>query len=199
MAAIAQLQEAVDSWWIRNTPHLKVVFRVLFGIIWGIDGALKFSPGLVSAFPEMVSNAAHGQPAWLSGWFSFWQAQVSANPALWVYSTGALELAIAAALVLGFLRKLAYTGGILVSLVIWAVPEGFGGPYGPGSTDIGTGIIYAMVFLMLIVINASHGPSVWSLDYHIERRWPWWARLSEVRSSNVVRAPPRGDGSRTEP
>ncbi len=182
MASIVHLQEAVDSWWVRRTPQLKVVFRVLFGVIWGIDGSLKFAPGLVSAFPQMVSNASQGQPAWLSGWFSFWQAQVSANPALWVYSTGIFELALALALCLGILRKLAYTGGILLSFVIWAVPEGFGGPYGPGSTDIGTGVIYAMVFLMLMVISATYGPSTWSVDYYLERRWPWWARLSEIRS-----------------
>jgi nitrite reductase (NO-forming) len=182
MASIVHLQEAVDSWWVRRTPQLKVVFRVLFGVIWGIDGSLKFTPGLVSAFPQMVSDAAQGQPAWLSGWFSFWQAQVSADPALWVYSTGIFELVLALALCLGILRKLAYTGGILLSLVIWAVPEGFGGPYGPGSTDIGTGVIYAMVFLMLMVISATYGPSTWSVDYYLERRWPWWARLSEIRS-----------------
>lgn len=182
MASIVHLQEAVDSWWVRSTPQLKVVFRVLFGVIWGIDGSLKFTPGLVSAFPQMVSDAAQGQPAWLSGWFSFWQAQVSADPALWVYSTGIFELVLALALCLGILRKLAYTGGILLSLVIWAVPEGFGGPYGPGSTDIGTGVIYAMVFLMLMVISATYGPSTWSVDYYLERRWPWWARLSEIRS-----------------
>ncbi len=182
MASIVHLQEAVDSWWVRRTPQLKVIFRVLFGLIWGIDGSLKFTPGLVSVFPQMVSDAAQGQPAWLSGWFSFWQAQVSADPALWVYSTGIFELVLALALCLGILRKLAYTGGILLSLVIWAVPEGFGGPYGPGSTDIGTGVIYAMVFLMLMVISATYGPSTWSVDYYLERRWPWWARLSEIRS-----------------
>ncbi|MGA3021654.1 MAG: hypothetical protein ABSE66_02455 [Thermoplasmata archaeon] len=31
----------------------------------------------------------------------------------------------------------------------------------------------------LILINAAHGPSRWSLDYYIERRFPGWARIAE--------------------
>ncbi|MCI4354165.1 MAG: hypothetical protein L3K06_02225 [Thermoplasmata archaeon] len=92
-----------------------------------------------------------------------------------------LELAVGLALVFGLLRKIAYIGGAILSLFIWAVPEGFGGPYGAGSTDPGGGIVYAMVFLMLIVINAAYGPSKWSLDFLIERRWPFWAKLAEFR------------------
>ena len=83
------------------------------------------------------------------------------------------------ALVLGFLRKLVYIGGMIYSLFIWAVPEGFGGPYGPGSTDIGTGIIYSFTFLALIIINATYGPSKYSLDALIEKRLPSWKRLAE--------------------
>ena len=36
-----------------------------------------------------------------------------------------------------------------MSLVIWSTAEGFGGPYAPGSTDIGAAIIYLVVFLAL--------------------------------------------------
>ncbi len=187
-----------NSWWLRNTASLKVLLRVLFGVIWGIDGALKFQPGLVDAFPGMVSDAAQGQPAWLAGWFIFWQAQVNANPTLWVYGTGALELALAFTLIAGFMRKIAYLGGVALSLLIWAVPEGFGGPYGPGSTDIGTGVVYAMVFLMLLVINATYGTSQWSLDSLIERWWPGWSRFSEIRPAETPRRESSKEPSRSE-
>ena len=60
-----------------------------------------------------------------------------------------------------------------------SVPEGFGGPYGPGSTDIGTGIIYSFVFLALIMINAISETSKFSLDYFIERRFQLWKRVAE--------------------
>jgi len=65
------------------------------------------------------------------------------------------------------------------------VPEGFGGPYGPASTDIGTGIVYALVFLLLMELNATYGASRYSLDAVIERRWPRWARLAEFRGTTV--------------
>ena len=174
-------QALLDSWIYRNREGLKSFLRIAFGLIWGIDGSFKFQPGLASAFPGMVQDAGSGQPAWLHGWFSFWATQSSQNPALWVDLTGLLELAIAFALVLGFARKVAYGGGAVLSLFIWAVPEGFGGPYGPSSTDIGTGIIYAFAFLLLMIVNASYGPSRFSLDRLIERRWPGWARIAEIR------------------
>lgn len=173
--------EKLDSWIYRNRDFLKTALRVIFGFLWGIDGALKFQPGLVGQFPSMVQDAGSGQPAWLQGWFSFWAGQASLNPAAWVYLTGTFELALAFALIFGFARKLAYGGGVLLSLLIWAVPEGFGGPYGPGSTDIGTGIVYAFGFLFLMLINATYGPSRFSLDRVLERRWPRWARLAEIQ------------------
>jgi nitrite reductase (NO-forming) len=90
-----------------------------------------------------------------------------------------LEVALGVALVLGFMRKIAYLGGIIFSLFIWAIPEGFGGPYGPGSTDIGTGIIYSLVFLSLVIINTISGPSKYSLDFLVERRYRFWQRVAE--------------------
>ncbi len=167
------------NWWAQNAHVLKTVFRVLFGILWVIDGAFKFEPGLVDDFPGMI--VTDGQPAWLQPWFQFWATQAAQNAAFWVYASGVLELAVGFGLLFGFMRKIAYLGGTVLSLFIWAVPEGFGGPYGSGTTDPGGGIVYAMVFLMLIVINSAYGPSRWSLDYVIERRWPGWARLAEFR------------------
>jgi len=92
-----------------------------------------------------------------------------------------LEIALGIALVLGFMRKIAYAGGVVLALLIWAVPEGFGEPCqaGSGGTDIGTGVIYPIAFLGLIVINATYGPSRFSLDNLIERRFPRWAKVAE--------------------
>lgn len=56
------------------------------------------------------------------------------------------EVLLGLALILGFMRKVAYIGGMILSLLICAVPEGFNGPYGPTSKDMGTGI-YITLFL----------------------------------------------------
>ncbi|MGI0155462.1 MAG: hypothetical protein ACREDE_04940, partial [Thermoplasmata archaeon] len=148
---VGSAQERVDGWFVRNAKSLRDAFRIGFGVVWLLDGSLKFAPGFVNAFGGSVSGA--GQPAWLQGWFSFWAANVNADPAFWVYLTGSLELLLGLGLLFGFARKIAYTGGFLLSLFIWAVPEGFGGPYGPGSTDIGTGFVYSMVVLALLILD----------------------------------------------
>ncbi|MCI4368259.1 MAG: DoxX family protein [Thermoplasmata archaeon] len=179
MTAPSEADGWTGNWWSRNVSILKTLFRVLFGLIWLIDGAFKFAPGFVDSFTGSVSP--DGQPAWLSGWFTFWanQTATTSQAAFWVYFVGSLELSLGLALIFGFMRKVAYIGGALLSLFIWAVPETFGGPYGPSSTDIGTGAVYAMLFFSIIVINAMAGPSRWSLDYYIEKRVRWWAYFAE--------------------
>ena len=162
---------------VRNVYWLKSFIRIILGIVWLIDGYLKFQPGLVDSFPDLIKSAS--QSAWLQPWFNFWYNVTIRNAAPFVYGIGILEVSLGMALVLGVLRKLACIGGVLLSLLIWSVPEGFGGPYGPGSTDVGTGIVYSFVFLSLIMINAMSGPSKYSLDYFIERRLPSWKRAAE--------------------
>jgi nitrite reductase (NO-forming) len=166
-----------QSWVARNVSWLKSFIRIILGIVWLIDGYLKFSPGLVDSFPGLIRS--EGQPSWLQPWFNFWSGVTSANAAPFVYSIGTLEVTLGVALVLGFMRKIAYLGGMVLSLLIWAIPEGFGGPYGPASTDIGTGVIYSFLFLSLIIINTISGPSKYSLDFLLERKYPIWKRVAE--------------------
>lgn len=188
---LSEAQERLDGWFVRNARTLRDAFRIGFGVIWLVDGLLKFAPGFVATFAGSISG--QGQPAWLAPWFTFWAAQVDGDPSFWVYMVGTLEILLGFALLFGFLRKIAYTGGLVLSLFIWAVPEGFGGPYGPGSTDIGTGIVYGVVFLSLFILDATYGTSPWSLDRLIERRYPAWSSVSEIKGFY------RGGPSRREP
>jgi thiosulfate dehydrogenase (quinone) large subunit len=172
---------ALDNWFVRNLSSLKTIIRIIFGVFWAIDGGLKFAPGFVDSFSSMIKDAASGQPSWLAGWFSFWASITSSNPSFYVYSTGLIELALGLGIIFGFLRKPVYIISLLLSLIIWSVPEGFGGPYGPGSSDIGTGIVYAIVAFMLLIINATFGPSRYSLDFLIEGKWRWWKKIAEIK------------------
>lgn len=177
-------QEKLDGYFVRNAFVLKDVFRIVFGIIWAVDGGLKFQPGLSDTIAGMIADAGSGQPQWLAGWFSFWVAVVGSHPVFFTYFFGVLELSIAFSLILGFARKLGYGAGFLTGLVIWSIPEGFGGPYGPGSTDIGTGIIYSMAFVALAILDATYGRSDYTLDSRIEKRIPWWWRIAEVKGKS---------------
>jgi uncharacterized membrane protein YphA (DoxX/SURF4 family) len=169
------------SWFYRNIAELKSAARIIFGIVWLIDGTLKLQPSFAQNFSNIITNAATGQPSWLVGWFRFWAAATSVNPVFFAYMITFLEFSLAFCLIFGFMRKIGYAGGLLFSLVIWSVPEALGGPYGPSSTDIGTGIIYALVFLMLIIVNVLGGSSKYSLDAWIEKKVKWWHNLAEFR------------------
>ncbi len=170
-----------ETWLVRNVHWFKSSIRIVFGAAWLVDGYLKFL-GDPSEYPNMIQSLANGQPLWLHHWFDLWYNIVSAKPALFIYVIGIGEVALALALVFGFMRKIAYVSGMILSLLIWSVPEGFGGPYGPGSTDIGTGIVYSFVFLCLLIINATIGPSRFSLDTIIEHRFPFWKKVAEIHS-----------------
>jgi len=182
-----------------NLPRLKcdflqfkslnalTVFRILFGIVWIINGAMKFvffHPYNI-VIVNMIKTVSQGQPAWLQGWFNFWVSTVSSSPVAFLYMAGAIELALGLALIAGFLRKIVYVAGILDGLLIWSIFEGFGGPYGVGSTDVGTAIPYIFVFILLIIAETTANYSKYSLDAVIERKWKGWSRLAELHKDEA--------------
>jgi nitrite reductase (NO-forming) len=91
--------------------------------------------------------------------------------------------------VLGVARKLVYGGGIFYSRMVWSTAGGFDGPYGPGTTDIGPAVIYAVVFCALPVMGAQGLAVRYSLDALITRRVPWW---HELGWPGAVRRPRKG-------
>lgn len=164
--------------------HAKSLIRIVFGAIWAVDASFKWSPAFSREYLGLLQDASRGQPAWLRPWFSFWVHLVSGRVGAFALLTALLESYIAVALILGFARKVTYILASAFSLLIWSTAEGFGGPYTPGATDVGTGLIYALVFLSLLALNAQAGPSRLSVDWWIQQRWPWWQRVAEVRAAD---------------
>lgn len=154
------------------------ILRIIFGLIWAIDAAFKWQPAFKSGFLDQIKSAADGQPQWLHGWFNFWIHLLSHNPHLFAVSVTVAETLIALALIFGVARRSTYLAAAVFSLLIWSVAEGFGGPYSATSTDIGTGIIYAVVFFSLYGLDRLSGRSSWSFDNYIIKRLPWWAILA---------------------
>jgi uncharacterized membrane protein YphA (DoxX/SURF4 family) len=152
--------------------------RIIFGVIWAIDAWLKWQPGFRATFlPNMIATAG-AAPHWLKWWFDFVLALERPAPAVFVYVGRTVETLLAIALILGVGRRVVYAGGALYSLLIWCTADGFGAPYGQGATDIGPGIIYAMVFLTLLVMLEHGHSSHLALDGTIVRRVPWWSRIA---------------------
>ncbi len=159
--------------------------RVAFGLIWVANAAFTWTSGFAVHYVGYLHNAAQGQPGWSAWWFHFWIWLVTPNAGVFVGITRGLETALAAALVLGIARKSVYVLGALFSLLVWSTAEGFGGPYSVGAANMGTGIVYVLVFIALLVINSRSGPSPYSLDYYIEQGWPRWRRVSEWRAEAI--------------
>ena len=173
--------------WVDTTAG---AVRTAFGLVWAIDAYLKFRPDFLSGYLGIIQGAAQGQPAWLTPWFTFWVNTISLNPAFFAWSTRIIELAIAISLLFGLGRKWMYVLSAIFSFIIWAVPEGLGGPYAPGATDVGTGIIYVLVFVALIALDSALGRSPYSVDYYIERAIPNWRLLAEWASPEVLAQEP---------
>lgn len=138
------------------------IARIIFGLVWVVDAILKWQPQFQNTFVEQVTAARDGQPGLIQGWISFWTNVVTVNPLLFARLEATTETALAVFLILGIFSNLTFIVGIFLSLGIWTIPEGFGGPYIPGqSTDIGTAFPYALLFAVLLFLSAG---SYYGLD-----------------------------------
>jgi len=137
------------------------LLRAAFGLIWAIAAWLKWQPPFINSFSEHVSASGEGQPAAIQAWISLWSHLINTNPHLFAYVLASTETAIAVCLSFGLLTNLTCVVGLLLSLGIWSVGEGFGGPYKLGeSTDVGTALIYALLSAVLLAIAAGRYYSV---------------------------------------
>src|SRR5260221_2519428 len=158
------------------------IARIVFGLVWVVAALLQWLPQFQNSFVAQVAAAKAGQPAFIQGWIPFWANAVSVNPLLFARILASTEAVIAAFLSLGLFSNLTYSVGIFLSLGIWAIPEGFGGPYIPGiSTDIGTAFPYAILFAVLLFHSAGR---YYGLDQWLT---PRLGRLGFLASSSFRR------------
>ncbi len=155
------------------------VLRIVFGMVWAIDAWFKWQPDFQNNFVSFLTGALDGQPAPAHAWINFWIHVVQVNPHLFAQLSALGETAVAIGLIFGIFSNITMISGFFLSLMIWSTAEGFGGPYMPGSTDIGTAIIYAIAFVGLFL--ASSG-----LYLGIDR-WltPRLGRLSFLASGSI--------------
>ena len=140
----------LNSWRVQGIG----VLRILFGLVWAIDAWFKWQPEFANNFASYLQETLDGQPSAVQAWLNFWVNIVNVDPLLFARIIAISETALALALIFGVFTNLATLGGVLLSLAIWAIPEGFGGPYAPGSTDIGAAIIYALLLIVLWLASA---------------------------------------------
>ena len=134
-----------------NKDKSFAVLRIVFGLVWLADAYFKWLPAFREQFVTYITNALDGQPAPIQAWINFWVHIVGVNPQFFAYHVATTETIIAIGLIFGLFTRLVSYGGLLFAFVIWSTAEGFGGPYAPGSTDIGGAIIYILVFTALLI------------------------------------------------
>ncbi|MEO8968307.1 MAG: hypothetical protein ABI355_11765 [Solirubrobacteraceae bacterium] len=68
--------------------------------------------------------------------------------------------------------------------------EGFGGPYTSDATDVGTGIVYTMLFLVLLSFAPPARRERFSLDRFLVPRIAWWRYVAEPHAVDRVHGAP---------
>lgn len=154
------------------------IFRITFGVIWLIDAFFKWLPSFRNGFQDQITSAAQGQPTWLNPWFNFWNSLLGHNPHMFAVLVAIAETLIALALIFGIARRATYIIAIVFTLMIWGVAEGFGGPYSSASTDIGTAIIYTVVFFSLYGLERLATPPKYAIDNYLTKRISWWNKIA---------------------
>lgn len=152
------------------------IARITFGLVWVVAAFLQWLPEFQNTFVAQVTAASDGQPAFVQAWISFWAHLVGVNPLLFARMLATTESLLAVFLILGLFSNLTAFVGILLSLGIWSIPEGFGAPYTPGlSTDIGTAFPYAILFLVFLCLSAGR---YYGLDRWLTPRLGKWGFLA---------------------
>jgi thiosulfate dehydrogenase [quinone] large subunit len=143
--------------------------RIAFGMVWAVDAYLKWLPGFFTTFVSYFTAALPSQPMFEEAWLHFWIALITPHAFFFALMTAILETLIAFSLLLGFYTRTFMAIGIVLSFLIWTLPEGLGGPYSSGATDISAGLIYVFVFATLWL---GHSWRAYSIDNFIAKRFP---------------------------
>lgn len=126
----------------------------MLGLLWIVDGALKFQPGLADRARQAYSFAmtAMGTPPVLARLIVRVGTLLTTHPELW-WGIGIVELLLGATLISGRARRPVLAAAVVWSLCIWVIGEGFEG-LSAGATSVVTGfpgaaLLYAVIAALL--------------------------------------------------
>jgi uncharacterized membrane protein YphA (DoxX/SURF4 family) len=131
------------------------ILRILFGFIWVMNTWFQAQAAGLGQFMPGFQQALQGEPGWEQGYVQ-WVVHA-------INTVGHYPAAVAMVVIDGLLALSLLTGiwlrffawvGIVYSLFLWSSIQAFGGPYGPGATDPGPGIVYALGFAFILLTQA---------------------------------------------
>ena len=129
--------------------------RILFGLLWAYDAALKLQPYFLNHYLDYLTSAQQNVAGtWRGAYDQVWiTVSIAIGPKLVALMVAAVEAAISISLLTGRGLRLMGPIGIGLSLVIWTTAEQWGGPYSSGVANtmpmrlFGTAIIYVLALL----------------------------------------------------
>ena len=145
------------------------IFRIAFGVVWLVDATFKWLPSFPQNAMNKMMDAASSQSVPIAWVIDQFMTLLTHFPHAFPISIAIIETLIALALILGIGRKITYIVGMVFAFLIWAIGEGFGGPYGSSSTDIGASVIYIFAFWGLLLLDSAREPA-YSLDNWMKQR-----------------------------
>ncbi len=147
------------------------MLRIVFGFLWLIDAAYKWSPSSISLFVNYLLQGAAGQGAAVQTWVNFWVVGMRVGLYFFAIVIAIAETAIALGLIFGVFTQIAMVGGLAMLLVIWSTAQSFGGAYIPGSMDVGAVVTYVIMFAALWIGKSWRH---YSLDSLVEEKIPFF-------------------------
>jgi hypothetical protein len=135
--------------------NIFALLRITLGAVWALNAWLQARGPRPALIMQTLADNAAAATGWVHNLI-----ETAMNVITWVGPTKTavlmviLDGLIALSLMSGVAVRLFAWIGIIYSCALWAVFESFGGPYGPGTTDPGAGIAYAIAFLFVLLARS---------------------------------------------
>ena len=152
-----------------NSKKAFAFLRITFGALWAVDAYFKWSAVFMNGLTGYLTSALTGQPPFVQDWITMWIGIISPHQHFFAILVALIETIIAICLLAGFCTRITLVLGSVFSLLLWSLPEGFGGPYMAGVTDVGASIIYIFVFAALWIGGSWQE---YSIDGFLKRKCP---------------------------
>lgn len=157
IGAEASVTATPIAWPLRlNRRHLEMVL----GGLWLVDGLLQLQPFMFSRefYNGVLGMANMGLPGPVATGDYHVATLLTAHPALWNTGFAGLQLLLGVGLLWRRTARVALICSIPWALGVWAIGEGFGGMFMPGTSLLtgapGAALVYALLALMLPFTSA---------------------------------------------
>jgi hypothetical protein len=153
----------------RSGPADRVSFAALeprrklqlaLALVWLLDGILQFQPWMFSqAFPQMLADSAHGNPAVLAAPITWSAGLIGHYPTILNALFATIQVALGLGIACRASVKYALGASVAWSLGVWWFGEGFGGILAGTASPVngapGAVILYALLAVLLWPANTT--------------------------------------------